>query len=421
MAAAVAGGALLTLDVVERQCLIDYFEDEDDLYWHHRLLLEPTPVPGVWVVATPDFDVERLDLNAHRVIALSRNSAFPAAHVPYLYPFDTPLAAATLSRLRQRGRDLLVILGVVAHGVLDRAAAFTWRVADTSSAAFGDVVPVAVVADPEQFMQPAVAGAEVYPVGFGLIDDCWLFCQGVTDEQVAGWRKEKVSAHGLDDRVTGDLRDADGLRFATFTQTVGKQVAPSKDAIRLVGQRCTGEFLTALRASGLEWLSHHLDFVRTSGVSLGSGVTRSHRRLSEALQCLQNEDQLNLPALKGAELLTRYLIQIETAVSRNPRAPDFQDLEAITGASVTATGALVLPEYNKFIAAQNRDEAFVLKQRRQWREEQDVIARSSGGGRSANQHDDGGHTDSGGGRGRARGARARGGGRGRAAEGAAPA
>jgi hypothetical protein len=110
------------------------------------------------------------------------------------------------------------------------------------------------------------------------------------------------------------------------------------------------------------------------------------------------------------------LIQIETAVSRNPRAPDFQDLEAITGASVTATGALVLPEYNKFIAAQNRDEAFVLKQRRQWREEQDVIARSSGSGRKDNQHDEGGQNDSGGGRGRARGGRARGGGRGRTAE-----
>jgi hypothetical protein len=111
------------------------------------------------------------------------------------------------------------------------------------------------------------------------------------------------------------------------------------------------------------------------------------------------------------------LIQIEAAVSRNPRAPDFQDLEAVTGASVNAIGALVLPEYNKFIAAQNRDEAFVLKQRRQWREEQDVIARSSGSARNATQHDDGGPSDSGGGRGRARGARGRAGGRGRAADG----
>jgi hypothetical protein len=91
------------------------------------------------------------------------------------------------------------------------------------------------------------------------------------------------------------------------------------------------------------------------------------------------------------------------------------------GALVSGTGALVLPEYKEFIAAQNRGVALASKQRRQWSEELGVIARFSGSGRSAAQHIDGGPNACGGGRGRARRGHGRGRGRGRAAVGAAPA
>lgn len=55
--------ALTTLDVPERQVLIDFYGDADGFNWHHRLLLLPTPSPGVWVAATPDWDVSRCDLS----------------------------------------------------------------------------------------------------------------------------------------------------------------------------------------------------------------------------------------------------------------------------------------------------------------------------------------------------------------------
>jgi hypothetical protein len=202
MAADAAAGALLTLDVVEQQCLVAHLEGENDLYWRHRLILEPTPVPGIWMVATPDFEVERLDLGAYRVIPLSRNTPFP--YVPFLDPFDTPIAAVTLSALHQRAREILaraIILGVVAHRDHVRASAITWRVASTSSALFAFVVPVAVVANPARFVQPAVAGAEFYPVALALFADCWLFCEGVTDEQYVVWREAKVIARVLTIRV----------------------------------------------------------------------------------------------------------------------------------------------------------------------------------------------------------------------------
>eukprot|EP00959_Pyramimonas_sp_CCMP1952_P266274 5566918-Pyramimonas_sp.AAC.1 len=49
-----AAAGVRSLDVAERQCLIDFFEDENGFHWHHRLLLKPTPVPGRWIICAPD-------------------------------------------------------------------------------------------------------------------------------------------------------------------------------------------------------------------------------------------------------------------------------------------------------------------------------------------------------------------------------
>lgn len=141
----------------------------------------------------------------------------------------------------------------------------------------------------------------------------------------------------------------------------------------------------------------------------------SHRRLSESLQLFLQEDQLNLPALSGVELLVRYLVQIETAVARNPRAPDFADLDALAGSTVNEAGGLVLPVYGKYVAQLQRDEAFNLKQRRQWHEEQDAVLRRYGGrgpGAGGFAGADDGSAGGVRGRGRGRGAGRRGRGRG---------
>eukprot|EP00959_Pyramimonas_sp_CCMP1952_P427432 8951842-Pyramimonas_sp.AAC.1 len=126
----------------------------------------------------------------------------------------------------------------------------------------------------------------------------------------------------------------------------------------------------------MEWATHHLDFVHKSGVSPNSNITRCHRRLTDALHAFQQQDMLNLPSLAGVEVLVRYLVQIEMAVARNPRSPDFQDLDAVVASTVNEFGGLVLPEHWKCIAQIQKDEAFTLKQQRQWREEQ--VSRSRG-------------------------------------------
>ena len=411
--------ARVTLDLPEPQVLIDFPDDAHGLRWHARVLLIQTPVAGVWIASTPDYSVQRLDLNAHRVLALGRNCAFPAAQWADSYIFDNPVPDADLTRVRQQAASLALVLGQVAAAGPGAGGAGAWRIADPSARSFGDEVPSQIVADPASFMTPDAAGDEDYLSGLVLIDGCWTFCQLVQPDDRDVWERSLVSGHKRDARVSGDSRDAvTGHRFVTFGDSLGLQHVATEPPFPLAGQRVTHEYMRALRSTGMEWVTHHLDFVHKSGISPGSNITRCHRRLTDALHAFQQQDMLNLPSLSGVEVLVRYLVQIEMAVTRNPRSPDFQDLDAVVASTVNEFGGLVLPEYSKYIANIQKDEAFTMKQQRQWREEQTTRGR----GRGSGNHDDGGGDGdgAGGGRGRGRG-RGRGDGRGRGGRGGAPA
>ncbi|CAK0851311.1 unnamed protein product [Prorocentrum cordatum] len=75
----------------------------------------------------------------------------------------------------------------------------------------------------------------------------------------------------------------------------------------------THEHMRTMRATGMGWITHHLDFVHKSGVSSNSKVTRCHRRLTDALHALRRQDLLNMPSFAAIEVLVRYMVQIEMA------------------------------------------------------------------------------------------------------------
>jgi hypothetical protein len=200
--------------------------------------------------------------------------------------------------------------------------------------------------------------------------------------------------------AAGYKRDASGKkRFMDFRGSLSKYTTPKTLEFGLPGQRVTIELAVAMSSSSTEWMSHHLDFVHKSGLSPSSGVCRSHRRITEAIQAMQRIDPKNLPAIVGVEILRRYLVQIETAVARNLTVPDFKNVDALIGSTVHRIGGLVLTEYDKFIAQAQYTEVFTLKQHPLWRNEQwvDVGGQGSvvdgdqggGGGRTAVTKDDG--------------------------------
>ena len=90
--------ALRTLDVNLTQVLIDFFDD--DFNWHHRFLVVAQGGAS-WICVTPDLQVETVDLSAHRVLPLRRNSPFPQRAHDTMYIFD-PISDQDLVEL-QRG------------------------------------------------------------------------------------------------------------------------------------------------------------------------------------------------------------------------------------------------------------------------------------------------------------------------------
>jgi hypothetical protein len=56
-----------TLDIVEKQCLVNYPNDANGFTWHALVLLRPTATPRVWAASSPDFSVEIINLREHRI------------------------------------------------------------------------------------------------------------------------------------------------------------------------------------------------------------------------------------------------------------------------------------------------------------------------------------------------------------------
>ena len=92
------------LDIQQPQVLVHYPDDDDnDLLWHHRILLCKAGAGSTWVCASPDLDICIHDLATHRHIVLGRSSAFPARVADQLYAFD-PLSPAELADLVRQAR-----------------------------------------------------------------------------------------------------------------------------------------------------------------------------------------------------------------------------------------------------------------------------------------------------------------------------
>ena len=65
----------------------------------------------------------------------------------------------------------------------------------------------------------------------------------------------------------------------------------------------------------------------------------------------------------------RRLYQIELAVRKSPKSPDYEGLDFLLETAVDTSGAAVLPSIAKWLGETQHKEAFTLKQMRLWTEE----------------------------------------------------
>ena len=351
-----------TLDVDFAQVCIDFPRDAGGFFWHHRLLVCPLGGSG-WTGVTPDHSCERIDLSRHRVIVLRRNAPFPAARVHEIYAFDPDAWTQRVhDRCIRECRDLAAV-----HGAAPAAAVASdevWRVSDVSHVSFAQLVPAAVLSDTNLFVERDSASLV-------RLDNTWVSAAKVpSSESVDDFKLRYHAGPGRDGRLLGDHRDADGRRFLALTAVMSLLLETAWPHWPISGPRSVKEFLLALRSAGhTALIDYHNSWVKSSGTAEKAAHTREHRFILEVLRLLLQYDQLECSSLAGAELLLRRLYQIELAVRKSPKAPDYDGLEFLLETAVDTSGAAVLPSIAKWLGETQHKEAFTLKQMRLWTEE----------------------------------------------------
>ena len=353
-----------TLDVDLPQVALDFY-DEEEFTWHHRLLL--VQVDGSkWVVSTPDHDVEVVNLADHKVVTLEKAALFPRRVKDDVYTFD-PVSDNALENLLRRGRALARVLGVKDVEVAGPPIDSHWRVGDTGSERFDDIVDEAEMLQIERAVVRGDLG--LYRAS---ASEAWVYVERVKDSGHDAWLELKRSGPGRDLRICGVRRDGAGERSSLLRDSLGDYRSTDFKDWPFEGPSAAAELLKNVSSAGLELHLYPGHWESRSGVSPTGAVAREVRLAFDYLRHFQAYDQLDLPNLAGIECICRRIIVCQRAVRKNPKAPDFGGLEQFLQSSFDESGGLLTSEFDKYMAEQQRTAAVVLKQNRLWSEEVDA-------------------------------------------------
>eukprot|EP00971_Amphidinium_carterae_P329620 6462205-Amphidinium_carterae.1 len=186
---------MASLDIEEPQILLRY--PEDAVEWHHRILIRRLR-DSVWVVLTPDSELQVENLSDFQLLALGRGEAVPRVAVGNCYLFGEG-GVADLPAHHRSAKRMAVILGGVQEGASDQTEA-SWRIADTAAAEFGTEVASEVMSNPAAAI---VRGA----VGIALcgVPVRWLAVERVMPGDLQAWIADKHCGAGRDSRLCGPV------------------------------------------------------------------------------------------------------------------------------------------------------------------------------------------------------------------------
>ena len=345
------------LDIQEPQVCVN-FPNDLQFMWHHRILLCRINA-GKWLTLTPDHEIVPHNLNIIPNIVLDRGGEFPPGIRNSTYAFD-PIDASSLTVFKRQTKLQAAILGE-AEG-LETQRALIWVFSDPTDSLFGTILDNDVMDDPNR-------GATINDNGVALHEGLVRHVVRIAREALDDWQKERRSGAN-DQRTLGVHFDANGVRHLRFRDTINMMKAEKRDDWTFDGPIAGPEFLTAIMQGAGNPVSYHAEWVRLSGVAEGSAVCHDHRHLMECLRLGACVDQLDLMNLALGENIVRRIIQIETAVERNPRHPD-TGLGVVEGGVATDKGAARVPKFREHIAARQKEHAQILRHERMYKEEQE--------------------------------------------------
>lgn len=342
-----------TLDIKEPQIIQHFPHDAGGFYWHHRILLEKAG-PGIWISLSPDGDLDRIDLNQSAHIALERKSDFPVAQSPYTYAFDE-ISKAELEGHRRRARLMCNLFNEASFADVE---SFEWLVADVHRPDFGVAFKDSDIEDSVVLQDSALIEYE------GDI----VYAVKVPVSQKAEWIKSRDTTKG-DARLLGSHKDAHGRRFLEFGKAIDLMTSAEFSDWPLSGPRACMELLKSIREGTSDLTTYHLQWARNSGVSSYAACLHEHRCICDYLKYFIATDQVDVSCLLGAEMMCRRLITIETAVTRNPQAPDFSGLDLVMESGIGQSGEARTAKFTEWISAKLKEKAQVQKQARLFKEE----------------------------------------------------
>ncbi|CAK0849661.1 unnamed protein product, partial [Prorocentrum cordatum] len=318
---------------------------------------------------TPDMEVTQHNLNELRHYVLDRNAQFPRWVLAGLYAFD-PIDSGELLELKRQARQRAALLGA---GDAEDEADLAWVIAEPRDARFGEVVPADTVEDPNRC-------AHLRRKGIVMLDGQERMIELISREERDDWMKERKESC-VDIRLNGDQRTRIGRRDVDFRDAVEQMEEVELADYTDLGPRAMGEFVASVAVGSGNLTSYQAEWERMSGVFSGGAQCHEHRSLLEIARRAICMDQLNVKNLHCMEALVRRVIQIEMAVQRNPRHPDFSGLEDAVGGPTGASGSAAVPRYTEFAVARQKDRANILKQMRLHKEELERERRSDDGGK----------------------------------------
>ena len=353
-----------TLDIPERQVLLNF--DEDHYEWHARILLLALGAAR-WICCTPTFDIEIEDFADETVHPLSRNSSFPMGGFRPIFAFrPSEVTEAALATMRAAAAALAEVMGVV---VAPAAAigGLIWYFADAAEEFFGEPVPISVVSDAEKAIIRNSVGLATIPGVNGTTR--WTTMERMSPNDKEEWLAEKREGAGRDKRLAKHQSDPSGGRalFRTAISGMNKSLAPNGEIFS--GPSSVAEVCTAIADSGLEPPGFQAQWVTSSGVPPTSSAARESAFLLYLLWLLATVDRFDLFACAGAEHICRRYLQLQRAVRRNPRAPDYEGLGAYLEHAMESSGNVRSQNFDKYVAGIMEAEARILKQQRLNREE----------------------------------------------------
>ena len=369
-------------------CFVNYGEVPPCI---HARLVGAHVHADTWVIITPDFDIyeEQLsnmnpDYTAFHHGGPGLGAAVPAGLNPaHVYSFAA-MSAIDYQRLMNQARlyaaGLRVGMGLPPAGAPVPAAP-----------AAAPPVPVAEAADPLVWVAlenrgGVREGTVVIPQGQGLpagavqLGDRAIIDHGggvqVAIKQVAHSQVGTMEARDL--RVLPIRYDAQGQRRAEFGDVVSQMSQDDMPGgkLQLDGPPSALEVMRSMVLRGLTPVTDHEHWVRTHDLAKGDRSVYEMEVITRVMEAFVTVDQVNVPNLKGCELLIRRWQLIREAHRISPTAPDYSAADVIMGWAYRK-GDGVEPSLAKYVAGELRDQASIAKEARKAREE--LESRRKGG------------------------------------------